>query len=279
MRRPIIYESGAQLRHPGRFLVLAAHDMRLAATIAGRLFVANLKARHRRALLSYLWLVLPTLMMTAIWLFLQSSRLIDVGQVGMPYPVYVLSGMLLWHLFLDALNSPLSQLTGAKSMVTRSRVPLEALVAAGAIETMFNFVVRLLLLIPVLIAYGTGPGSTILIVPFAAVLLALLGFSLGLFLAPLGALYEDVGRAVGLATGILFFLTPIVYPVPDSGLVRLNPVTPLLDLARRALTADLRTDISAIREMVFGAAIVLPLLLAGLVLLRLARPHLVARLG
>ncbi|MBR8826537.1 MAG: hypothetical protein DSM107014_01300 [Gomphosphaeria aponina SAG 52.96 = DSM 107014] len=52
---------------------------------------------------------------------------------------------------------------------------------------------------------------------------------MGLLLAPLGVLYQDVSRGLTMLTGVLF-LTPVVFPVPEQGLfailVKLNPVTP-----------------------------------------------------
>lgn len=279
MTRTIVYSAAAQLRHPRRFLREAARDLALSAAIAQRLFAANLKARHRRAFLGYLWLVLPTLLVTATWVFLQSQRLIDFGPVRMPYAVYVATGMLLWQLFLDGLNAPLSQLGAAKAMVTRSRVPLEAVVAAGVLEAGLNFVIRLAVILPVLMLFGSLGGWTLLLFPLGALLLALLGLALGLVLTPLGLLYEDVGRAIAFATGVWFFLTPVVYPLPASGLILLNPVTPLLDLSRHWLTTGAPAEVSGMTVIAIEAIIVLPLLLAGLLLLRLSRPHLVARLG
>lgn len=274
-----VNSAAAQLRRPRRFLAGAGEDLGRSGAIGWRLFVANLRARHRRAFLGYLWLVLPTLMMTGIWVFLRSERLVDFGPVGMPYVAYVLSGLLFWQLFVDALNAPLAQLAAGKALVTRSRVPLEALVAAGALEAGLNFAVRLLLFAPILFVYGMSPGWTLALVPFAALPLALLGLALGVAAAPLGLLYGDVDRTIPLVTGVWFFLTPIVYPTPAGGIVRLNPVTAPLDVARQWLTVG-GGDIAAEAGVVALQCVLLLPALAGLLLfLRLARPHLAARLA
>lgn len=279
MREEIVYSAAPQLADPRGFAAAAAHDLRASPRIAWRLFSASLKGRHRRAALGYLWLVLPALMVTGIWIYLREQRLIDFGPVGMPYPVFVLAGMLLWQLFLDALNAPLAQLGAGKAMLASSRVPLEALVTAGALEAVLNFAIRLALLVPVLFLFGVEPGSSLLLVPLGAAALGLLGLALGLFLAPLGLLYEDVGRGLTLVTGAWFFLTPIVYPAPDGGLVRLNPVTPALDLTRQWLTGGAPDALSGAGVVLLQLALLLPLLSAAWLVLRLARPHLVARLG
>jgi lipopolysaccharide transport system permease protein len=93
--------------------------------------------------------------------------------------------------------------------------------------------------------------------------------------APVGLLYADVGRAMGMATGFWFFLTPIIYRVPESGLLRLNPVTPLLDTTRAWLTASP----AATEGFVFVSVAALILLSFAWFIHRLARPHVVASLG
>jgi lipopolysaccharide transport system permease protein len=274
-----VNSAAAQLRQPRRFLAGAVEDLGRSGAIGWRLFAANLRARHRRMFLGYLWLILPTLVMTGIWVFLQSRRVIDFGPVGMPYVAYVLSGMLLWQLFVDALNAPLAQLAAGKTLVTRSIVPLEALVAAGALDAVLNFSVRVLLFVPILFVLGMSPSWTLALVPFAALPLALLGLVLGVALAPLGLLYGDVDRSIPIVTGAWFFLTPVVYRTPADGILRLNPVTPPLDAARQWLTTG-GGDVSGPAAVIaLQGALLLPMLVAALLFLRLARPHLAARLA
>jgi lipopolysaccharide transport system permease protein len=102
-----------------------------------------------------------------------------------------------------------------------------------------------------------------------------LGLALGVLVAPVGLLYADVGRAIGLATGFWFFLTPVIYRMPETGILRFNPVTPLLDTTRAWLTSS--TAVADGFVPVSAAAMLL--LITAWFLLRLARPHVVAPLG
>ncbi|MFP5247825.1 MAG: ABC transporter permease [Thermoanaerobaculia bacterium] len=269
-----LYTSDAQLRHPARFFAAAADDLLRSPAVAWRLFRSNLRARHRRAWLGYLWLLLPTLGTTAVWVYVRWRGLVDIPSGGMPYPVYVLTGMVFWQTFADALHAPLQQLTAGKQMLTRSRVPQEALILAGLYEVLLNCAIRVAVLGVVLFAFGMPVATTALLLPFGILALALLGLALGLWLAPLGMLYDDVGRAITLGTTFWMFLTPVLYPTPRYGILRLNPVTPLLETSRAWLLGG-QTN---------GRFV--PVVLASLVALtaawlfhRLARPHVVARLG
>lgn len=269
-----VYSAEAELRHPLRFLGEAWRDLRRSPSIAWQLFRSSTRARHRRVWLGYLWLLLPTLGATAIWWYVRSRGIIGIGNTGLPYVVYALSGTMLWQVFAESLASPLQQLTNNRALVTKSRVPHEALLLAGVYETLLNCGARLLILAAVMVAVQVRVGWEIALVPLGVAALVLLGLALGLVASSAGLLYEDVGRGLAMVTGFWFFLTPVVYPTPVRGLLRFNPVTPLLDTTRRWLTSP--ADASAFVPVI---ALALVLLVAAWLLHRLARAHVVATLG
>lgn len=270
-----VYSADPALRHPRRFFASANADLRHTAVVAWQLFRRNLQARYRRTWLGYAWLLLPIIGTTLVWAYIQSRRIVDIALPEIPYPVHVLAGMTLWQAFVDALNAPLQQLGAGRQLVTRSRVPLEALVLAGVLEALLNCGARLLVLAVVIFAYDVPIGWSVLLAPFGIAALVLLGLSFGVFLAPLGLLYEDVGRAVLMVTGLWFFLTPVIYRAPATGILRLNPVTPLLETTRAWLTSSTPVADGFIIVTIAAAA----LLIVAWALLRLARPHVVERLG
>jgi len=270
-----IYSAEGALRHPARFLAAGREDLPHMAAVAWHLFRRNVRIRYRRTWLVYAWLLLPSVATTLLCVYITSRRIISIAAPELPYAVHVLAGMVLWQTFLDALNAPLQQFAAGRQLMTRSRVPLEALVLAGVFEGLLNCGVRLLVLGAVLFAYGVPMSASLLLAPLGLAALTLLGLAIGVILAPVGLLYEDVGRAVTMTTGVWFFLTPVVYPAPAEGLLRYNPVTPLLETTRAWLTST--GPASDGFGLVAAAATVL--LLVGWALLRLARPHVVERLG
>ncbi len=268
-----VYSSDSELHHPHRFFAAAASDLRRSPAVAWRLVRSGVQARHRRAWLGYLWLLLPTLGTTAVWSYVQSRRIVNIPASEVPYPVYVLAGTILWQLFVDALNAPLQQLTAGRSLITRSRVPHEALIAAGVLETLFNGAVRLIVLVPVLFYFDMPLRASIALLPIGIAALVLFGLALGVAAAPLGLLYDDVGRGIALVTGLWFFLTPILYPA--RGAMYWNPLTPLIDVTRGWLIGGGSAD----SRFMLVFALTIPFLLVAWLFLRLARPHVVARLG
>ena len=275
----VVYSAEPQLRTPGRLVSDLWSDLRVAPSVAWRLFLHGLRAGYRQSRLGYAWLLLPPLATTATWVYLNSIRVLDVGPTETPYTVYVLTGTVLWQVFAEALQSPLQQLTAARSILTKSRTPHEALLLAGLFEVLFNLAVRAFVLLPVYVWFGPVWSLSMLLVPLGVAALLLLGFSAGLLLAPAGLLYKDVARGLSLLLGFWFFLTPVIYPPPTRGtaslLVSLNPVAPLLVTTRRWLTSGVVAP-----ERGFAQVFALSLLMfaAGWLFYRLARPHLVARL-
>lgn len=255
-------------------------NVRRAHHLAWRLFVRNLKAQYRQSLLGYLWLLIPPLVTAGVWIFLNGSQIISVAETGIPYAVFVLTGTVLWNGFVEALNSPLRHFSEARQMLTKVQVPSEAVVLAGMGEVLFNLAIRLVVVLAVCVALGFLPPWTALLSPVGMLPLLLLGIALGLLLAPFGLLYGDVQRGLSMVTMFWFFLTPVVYPLPTEGLVRLlgyiNPATPLLVAARDLLTRGyVQTPLAAV--LMTGLALVL--LLAGWLLFRLSLPHIIIRLG
>lgn len=276
----IVYSPEPVIRHPRRLLHAMASDITASRELAWRLLVRNISAHYRQTVLGYLWAILPPLFTTAVWVFLASQRIIDVGETRMPYLVFVLTGTLLWQVFVDALNSPIKLVGESKAMLAKINFPREALVLAGLGEVLFNFVVRLILLVVVFLWYGISVPATALFAPLGVLFLVGAGLTVGLLLTPLAMLYHDIGRGVAICTQFWFFLTPVIYPLPQAGpgavLAGVNPVTPLLTTTRDWLTTGSSGLLPGFWMVAAGSV---ALLLCGWVLYRLAMPHLIARMS
>jgi lipopolysaccharide transport system permease protein len=274
-----VYSAERLLSSPRRFAADARADLRVVPGAAWLMWLRGLQARHRQSRLGYGWAVAPALAVALTWVYLDDVRIVRFGDVGIPYLAYVLAGVLLWQTFSDALHAPLRRLQGAREIVTKARLPHETWVLAGALDVVFDLLLRLAVLVVVLVAVGAPVDAALALAPLGLVALLVLGLAIGLAIAPVGLLYEDVGRALTLVTGFWFFLTPVVYPwpsdLPGTALVEANPVTPVLVTTRAWLTGAPGAE--PLQLAAVAAAGVL-LLLAAWVVYRLSRPHLVARL-
>lgn len=275
-----VYAPEPAARHPAAMLRGMFADLVASRNLARQLIVRDIRAQYRQAALGLAWAFLLPVANAATWLFLNSSGVIGIPATGMPYPAFVISGTLLWAIFMEAVNAPLLQAQLAKPMLAKINFPREALLVSGAGQALFNGAIKVLVLIVAMLLLGVQPGWSIVLLPFVVVLLVFLGTAAGLCLVPLGMLYSDVGRGLPLLMQFLMFLTPVVYAAPKHGwaatLMHWNPVTPLLGVARETLTGHWPGDVGAVAMVGSGS---LAILLLGWLAYRAAMPILIERMS
>lgn len=255
-------------------------NQRLAWEIGIRMFLRDIRAMYRQSLLSYLWIFLPPLATTLIWVYLNDQKVVNVAHGDKNYPIFVLSGNLLWGVFSGSLIGMLATLNDARSMLSKVNFPHEALLLSALGKAAVNSLLPMLLLIPMLPFYVNSFERSMLLLPVGALGLILLGTTIAIFLLPLATLYQDVNRGAQLILRFTFFLTPIVYPLPESGIAKIiaewNPVTPILVTTRSWLLGS-----GPEMHTVFWSMIIaLPILLTvGIIIFKVAIPYLVERLS
>jgi len=276
----VVYTPESQLRHPRQLVCSMMRDLLASRELAWRLFVRNVSARYRQSLLGYAWAFLPPIVTTLTFVFLNSQQILNAGATDIPYPAYVMVGTLLWQGFVDALNSPIRLITSSKSMLAKINFPREALILAGLGEVLFNFAIRLILLLVVFVWFRIAVPPTVLLVPVGVLALMALGLMFGILLSPLAVLYQDVQQGLAIIISLWFFVTPVVYTPPTtwpaSLLTEANPVSPLLSTTRELLTTGV---VSQPSSFLLITGVTLGLMLLGWVLYRLAMPHLIERIG
>ena len=274
----VVYTPESQLRQPGRLLRGMFRDLVAARELAWRLFVRNISARYRQTMLGYVWAFLPPIVSTLVFVFLRNSGLFTVGDTVVPYVVFVFSGMILWQTFADALNSPIRMVAQSKAILAKINFPHEALILAGIAEVLFNFMIRLALLIAVLLWFGIQVPLTALLVPCGVLALIGLGIAAGVLLIPLAMLYQDVEQVLPVITPFWMFVTPVLYPPttswPGSLTMALNPVSPVLDTTRAWLLSGSPGHVAEFAWVIIATLI---LLFFGWGLYRLALPILIER--
>jgi lipopolysaccharide transport system permease protein len=275
-----VYGPNSALRQPSQLLRRMRADLDLALGLAWRLFLRDVRGQHRQSLLGYLWVLVPPVLNTLLWVFLSSQDIIEVDVPGVPYPIYVLTGTVLWQLVVDATTKPLQMASQARPVLVKLAFPLEALPIAALLHVTFSFLVRAVLLGGVLLWAGVGSMQALYLVPVGIFGLSLLGTAIGVLLLPAGLLYKDVEHGLPLAMQAGYYLTPVVYMAPTTWPASLvtvvNPVSPLLMMTRDSL---LTGNTAGLGPAMLVMAITLPLLFTGWVVFRLALPFIIERLG
>jgi lipopolysaccharide transport system permease protein len=203
-------------------------------------------ARYRQSVLGVLWALIPPVVAALTFVFLNRSGLLNVGDTGVPYPIYALLGLTIWQVFASSLGVCSNAVAAGGSLVVKINFPKETLVVAAMGQVIFDFLVRVVLLAIVMVVFQVPPKWTVVFFPFTLLPLLMFAVGLGLFLSPVNVLFRDVANMVSLATTFLMFVTPVVYPAPYKGLLAtlmvVNPLAGLVTASRDVVFTGYLTD-------------------------------------
>lgn len=175
----------------------------------------DIKVRYKQTILGAGWAVLQPLLAAAIFtLFFNRVAKITSGASGVPYPLFAYLGLMYWNAFSGAVSTASNSLISNSGVITkiyfpRILAPLSA-TALSVVDFCFAAIVFFLLLL----AYRVTPGieGLILIIP-SLILIMLAAFAIGLFFSALNIKYRDIRSALPYLIQILFFMTPVIYPI------------------------------------------------------------------
>jgi lipopolysaccharide transport system permease protein len=275
-----IYTPESAILDPSGLIKEMYQELRDSRELALALFGRDMKAQFRQSILGYAWLFFPPIATTLVWFFLNSSGVVKVADTGMPYPAFVMIGTLLWQAFLESLTQPITSLTNSKVMLVKLNFPRIAPVIAGICKTTLTSTIRLVLLIPVFMFAGVEASWTIVFFPVAYLSMVLLGVAIGSFLTPIGLLYTDIARGIGILGQFAMYATPVVYPVATSGLLgwvnKFNPITYLVETGSATLVGG-PFDTLPMTLIISGCAFIL--LILGWTIFHITVPRIIERMG
>jgi lipopolysaccharide transport system permease protein len=203
----------------------------------------DIKVKYKQAALGFLWAILQPLLMMLMATLIFSKGL-KVPSEGIPYPVFALSGLIIWNIFSSGLlNSANSMVTNAniikKIYFPRLIIPMSAILTA-----LFDFCFALLIYIVIIFYYGqhTDWLRVIYCLPISIFITVLTTFGLGSFLAALNVKYRDFQYVIPFLIQFLLFVNPVLYSskIFNQGalvwVMKLNPLANAINLSRSAFT-------------------------------------------
>ncbi len=201
--------------------------------------VRHLRGQYKQSILGYAWAILNplSLMLTLSFVF---SVLLRFESGDIPYPLFLLMGLLPWIFFSMAVSSATDSITGAFSLVTKVYFPREVLPMAAVLTKIVDLGFGLIILVALMVYLGYPPVWTIVWVPVLFFIHLLFTLGMALPLAALNLFFHDVRFLVGVVLTLWFYLTPIIYPadiVPDKYqiLFDLNPNALFINAYRRVV--------------------------------------------
>jgi len=203
-------------------------------------------APYRGAGLGTLWAVFQPLLTLAVYTFVFSvifpSRWGQIGDAGATggFALHFFAGYVLFGLFGRAVEAAPWAVAARPELVKRVVFPVEVLPVVGLAQPLVFALVGVVLVgVGQLVIAGTF-SVTLPLVVLVLLPLAMLAVGCGWLLAAVGVYIRDVRHVAGVGVQLLFFLTPVFYPlaaVPEKyqGWIVLNPLTGIVENGRLVL--------------------------------------------
>jgi lipopolysaccharide transport system permease protein len=205
------------------------------------LTLRDIKIRYKQTVLGAAWAILqPLATMLVFSLFF--GRVAGNPSSNVPYPLFVLAGLVPWMFFANAIGQAGQSVVGNQNLVTkiyfpRLMIPMGA-VAAGLVDLAISFA----MLVVMMLWYGMTPGWSFVLVPFLTSGLVIAALGVGTLLSALTVAYRDFRHAVPFLVQFWMFATPCIYlqtrisasPVVNR-VLPLNPAYGLIANLRQAM--------------------------------------------
>jgi lipopolysaccharide transport system permease protein len=198
-----------------------------------QLTLRNIKVRYKQTILGVLWAVLQPVLMMLVFAF-TLRRLIPNASGELPYPVFVLSGLLPWIFFQTAVTSASNSVVSSEGLVTKVYFPRLAIPLSAIAAALVDLAIAFVVLVGMMLCFGFKPTPSLALLPLAIALLLASATGIGTLLAALAVSYRDFRHAVPFVLQAWMFATPTIFVKIDGGggLSQFNPMTAPVDFFR-----------------------------------------------
>jgi len=197
------------------------------------------QARYRSATFGVLWGVALPLLQGAV-LAIVFTVVVRI-RTGVSYPVFVIAGQVLWSYFQASVTMGSTSIVDQGGIAGKVYFPRLVLPAVPALSNLVGFLISLAVTLALMGVFGVQFRATLFLLPVVVVFEAVLVVTLSSLLTVAHVYFRDVRYMTQAALLVLFYATPIIYPIEQARRIRLlllvNPLTGVLQLSRQAIFA------------------------------------------
>lgn len=214
--------------------------------LVGNFALREMRSKYKRSLLGWTWSLLSPLATlltyTLVFGFFLRFPVPVAGNGSLQnFAVYLFTGLVVWNFFYAVVTGSMAALVGAGPLLKKIYFPPYAPVVGSGAATLVQTGIEVGLLLVVMLLVG-NVGWSVLLAPYLLALLAAFSLGVGLAVSVLNVRYRDVAYLVTIGLNLLFYATPIIYPislVPEQrngiavrDLYALNPLTQFVEAFR-----------------------------------------------
>lgn len=199
----------------------------------------DVKVKYKQTVLGFLWAILQPIFMTVVFTLFLGESITQKTNLSIPYPVFALSGMLLWGIFSNGMSNAANSMVVNANIIKKIYFPRLIIPISSILVALVDFFIALIVFVIVLFFYKIEINySSILFLPLSILITCLSAMGVGTLLAALNIKYRDVRYIIPFFVQGLLFLTPVLYPANISSsptvqfILKLNPMSGALELMR-----------------------------------------------
>lgn len=202
----------------------------------------GIKLKYRRSYLGIVWSMLEPLL-TMIVLTIVFGTL--YGNTDRTFPVYILTGRLLYSFFSQATKAALKSIRQNSAMIKKVYVPKYIYPLSSVLYNYVIFLISLIVLAIVAVVQGIQPTIYMLQIPIALILVLLLSYGCGMILATIGVFFRDMEYLWSVALMIIMYTCAIFYypsRLLKSGfawILKFNPLYCIISIFRSAMFGEM----------------------------------------
>ncbi len=223
----------------GRWVSLDLKDLWRHRELLYFLTWRDVQIRYKQTAIGVAWALLQPILTTAIFTVI-FSNFARFETSDVPYPLFALSGLLVWLFIHTAITTASSSFINNTNLVTKVYFPRLIMPLAATFAALVDLVLSLVLLVVVMVYYQTNVTANLLFAPIFLVLGVLVAIAFGILFSALNVRFRDVKFALPFLLQVWMIASPVFYPASlltgNSKLIfAINPLTGILDGFRSSL--------------------------------------------
>ncbi len=178
----------------------------------------DIKVKYKETTLGIAWVVLQPLVMAALFIMIFSKGL-RIYDNELPYPIFVLSGLVLWNFVSGALTHAAHSMELNAKIIKKTYFPRMIVPLSAILVAIFDLFFGLILLLAACLWFNVpihlGKAFAVISVSFFLLMLASSGFAC--LFSILNAIFKDFRYIIPFVVQVLFFTTPVFYDLSILG--------------------------------------------------------------
>lgn len=194
----------------------------------------DVAVRYKQTVAGALWAIVQPLLTMAIFTVIFGRVAKLPSDVGAPYPLLVIAGMLPWQFFSASLSASSQSVVTSSNLISKVYFPRMIIPASAVITAFVDFLISFSIMLVMMVWFRYMPTWRMLLLPVFVVVAFFAALGPGLFLTALTVKYRDVRFIIPFLVQFGVYVSPVGFSttvVPEKWrlLYSMNPMVGVID--------------------------------------------------